>query len=124
MAINHAKHWRPRKINPQKPFLLSSKRSSEASAFAEKEKPFSFHKETTFHLSLIPIHIQIQLLIAVENPSAIRMRALEDEGNNQNIISEGEEGRVRASDVASVTSSPTMVGFTLQSSRRAKSRRR
>jgi hypothetical protein len=37
MAINHVEPWRPKKMNPQNPFL-SSKRSSDASAFAEKEK--------------------------------------------------------------------------------------
>jgi hypothetical protein len=37
VAINHAEHWRPKEMNPQNPFLLSSKRSSDASVFAEKE---------------------------------------------------------------------------------------
>jgi hypothetical protein len=41
VTINHAEHWRPRKINPQKPFVLSSKRSSKASTFAEKENPLA-----------------------------------------------------------------------------------
>jgi hypothetical protein len=38
MDNNHPKYWRPRKIKPQKSFLLSSKRNSNTFAFIEKEK--------------------------------------------------------------------------------------
>jgi hypothetical protein len=45
VAINHAKHWKPKEMNPQKPFLLSSKRSFDASVFAEKDNPLASTKK-------------------------------------------------------------------------------